>query len=196
MASPISSLVAGVDGIPGGWIAAIAVPDGSSYLECFESFSSLLSRGFDLVLIDMPIGLPSAPSRKCDVEARRILGKRRNLVFPAPIREMLTAADYEAACAARQAVDGKRRSRQLFAILPRIKELDSSVIPPLQERVREGHPEVSFTMMNAGVPMSFHKSKAEGVSERLELLRPEFRDIDSRLLNLPRPPLRTDAIDA
>jgi predicted RNase H-like nuclease len=109
---------------------------------------------------------------------------------------MFDATDYEAACAARQAVDGRRCSRQLFAIVPKIREVDATMSPPLQERAREGHPEVSFTKMNGRTPMSYQKAKREGAEERIRLLRPHFPDIDYRLSALPRSSLRIDAVDA
>src|SRR4051794_33186461 len=129
--------IAGVDGFRGGWIAAIGTGRGATTLERYASFNELLNESFKLIVIDIPIGLPTAPRRICDVEARRIIQQRRNSVFPAPIREMLTAADYPAACDIRAAMDGKRCSKQLFAILPKIREVDALMNAELQGRVRE-----------------------------------------------------------
>lgn len=190
------TLIAGVDGISGGWIAAIEHRGGSTELECFSAFSALLSRGFDLLVVDIPIGLPTASSRDCDVEARRRIGKRRNSVFPAPIREMLSASDHSGACAARGRYDGKRCSKQLSSIIPKIREVDESMEPALQGRVREGHPEFSFTLMNGNMPMSFYKGTREGEAERLQLLQKYFSEIHINLAKLSSRSLRTDAIDA
>src|SRR5699024_4850937 len=99
-----------------------------------------------------PIGLPDAPKRSVDSMARRLIGARRSSVFPAPLRSMLDAPDYTTACRIREAAVGTRCSKQLFAIMPKIKEMDDALTPALQDRIREGHPELSFTMMNRGEP--------------------------------------------
>lgn len=45
-------------------------------------------------VIDVPIGLPEAGPRTCDLEARRLLrAPRASSVFPAPLRSMLSAHD-------------------------------------------------------------------------------------------------------
>ena len=189
-------LLAGVDGTREGWIAALARPQGTSRLECFPTLEFLLEQNLQLIIIDIPIGLPSAPARACDIVARRKIGDRRSSVFPAPRREMLGAPDQLAASQIREELDGRRCSKQLFAILKKIGEADHLITPHLQSRVREGHPEVSFTEMNGGRPMSFYKRKPEGAGERLGLLLGEFPDIETRLATVPRLSLRTDALDA
>jgi predicted RNase H-like nuclease len=173
-----------------------ANPDGSTALQLFPSFAAIVTAGIGMSIIDIPIGLPDAPSRACDPEARQLIGARRNSVFPAPIRAMLSAGDYLAACKAREAAHGKRCSKQLFAILPKIREVDELMTPQLQGRIREGHPEVSFTLLNGGVPMREHKSIEDGKAERLALLRRHFHDIDRQIELLRRPALTTDALDA
>ena len=188
-------LLAGVDATRDGWIAAIAGLEGPSTLECFPSVKALLERDVALVIIDIPIGLPDARARGCDVHARRSIGRRRSSVFAAPRREMLDVPDQATASRVRERLDGTRCSVQLFSILKKIGELDRLITPQLQDRVREGHPEVSFTALNGGEPMSFHKGTPEGARERLELLRHNFADIEARLASLPRS-LRVDAIDA
>jgi predicted RNase H-like nuclease len=191
---PTNATVAGVDGVPGGWIAAISSA-GKTSLELFDSAAELIGRGMGLVLIDIPIGLPDAPSRTCDKEARRLLGIRRSSVFPAPLRAMLGAPDYVTACAISNAAVGKRCSKQLHAIMPKIKEVDDVMTPDLQGNVREGHPELSFTMMNGGVPMNAHKSEAEGVEQRRGLLRRSFQDLEHQLSTIDDAFL-VDALDA
>ncbi|MEA1957489.1 MAG: DUF429 domain-containing protein, partial [Euryarchaeota archaeon] len=87
----------GIDGCHAGWIVVSC----DSQL-CFQSaelkegIQEILdyTRGAALTLIDIPIGLKDRkqPGRRaCDVEARKILGKRASSVFTAPQREALKA---------------------------------------------------------------------------------------------------------
>ena len=90
--------VAGVDGAPGGW--AVFVDDsGHRSVEKVDTLSRLFdgATAFDLVAIDIPIGVLDAfktGGRRCDREARRLLGIRGSSVFPAPVRPALGAASY------------------------------------------------------------------------------------------------------
>ena len=48
-----------------------------------------------VIAVDIPIGLPdSAEPRAADIEARKLLGKRRSSVFPTPHRAVLEAPTY------------------------------------------------------------------------------------------------------
>ena len=188
--------LAGVDGCVGGWIVVEQDGDGLTQHRLFTSFEEIVARAYTAVVIDVPIGLLDAGSRDCDFMARRMLGRRRNSVFPAPIRAMLEAESYEEVCRARERVDGKRCSRQLFAILPKIREVDAGMTPPLQSTIREGHPEVSFAMMNCGRAMHHYKGTAEGRSERVSLLSRDFPEIESKLASLSRRSLAGDLVDA
>ena len=123
--------------------------------------------------IDIPVGLPLCGPRAADVEARRLLGPRRNSVFPAPARRVLGARTYEEACARSRAASGKAISRQLFNILPKILEADTVQSPSRQDRLVEMCPELSLTFIS-GAPMARPKSTAEGRVERMEALGSVF----------------------
>ncbi len=123
--------------------------------------------------IDIPIGLPPYGPRAADVETRRLLGPRRNSVFPAPARSVLGARTYEEACARSRAAGGKAISRQLFNILPKILETDTVQSPSRQDRLVEMCPELSLTFIS-GAPMARPKSTAEGRVERMEALGSVF----------------------
>jgi predicted RNase H-like nuclease len=129
------------------------------------------------VAIDIPIGLPDKGSRRCDLEARKLIGPRRSSVFPAPFRSVLGALTYEDAAIRCRAVSGKSLSLQSFGILPKIGEVDSLMTPDRQRHLVEVHPEVCFTVL-AGAPMSHHKATPEGRDERLSVLSRVFSDID------------------
>lgn len=190
-------MLAGVDGIRNGWIAAILREDGSTEVQTFPTFRSLNEdTTLASIVIDIPIGLPDYGARACDQEARRSLGQPRgSSVFPAPIRSMLTAHDWEDACRIRWEREGKKCSKQVAAILPKIREVDGAMTRDLQKRIREGHPEVSFFMMNRERPVVSGKKTRLGKSERLALLVPCFPDIKRNLQVKPRA-LWVDILDA
>ena len=150
----------GVDGCRAGWVAA---SDRGARL--YPTFAEIVAERFELVLIDVPIGLLQAGPRNCDLQARSLLGARRSSVFPAPGRRLLRARRY-----------GRQCSIQLWNILHKIREVDEAMTPRLQRRVREAHPEVSFALLN-GSPLRFAKKSADGEAERRRLLRPIFGEI-------------------
>src|SRR2546426_1000448 len=194
----MNEMIAGVDGYTRRrWIAAIELSDSSTKVELIESFDALLRRDeLALIVIDVPIGLLDAGSRRCDVIARKLVGRRRSSVYPAPIRNMLGAVNYEDACLRRYEVEKKKCSVQLFAILPTIREVDAQLVPQAQSRVREGHPELSFALLNGGLPMSYAKKRPQGRDERLSLLVRQFPDIHQQNGILALPAAGPDVVDA
>lgn len=178
--------IAGVDGCKSGWVAV--VDNGREILGLVAtSIDELLSQLPDksLVTVDIPIGLPDIGWRSCDIQARRRLGSgRASSVFPAPIRPVLEAANYLDACSIREALEGKRMSQQAYAILPKIREVDTllRLRPEAWTYVREVHPEVSFAHWNAGQPMRVAKKKAAGRAEREELIDDRWPNVRRSLL--------------
>jgi predicted RNase H-like nuclease len=192
---PIPPFIAGLDGCRDGWIAAIE-ENGVTRLRVLRSLSGLVEDPALIVaIIDVPIGLPETGSRRCDLLARKLLrAPRASSVFPAPIRPMLQARDHAEASRLRFAAEGKRCSIQLAAILPKIRELDGLLNPEIQLKVREGHPEVSFAVMNGGQAMSYPKRRSAGRDERIGLLRGHFPDVQIVLAGVER--FQEDAVDA
>lgn len=193
--------VGGLDGCVGGWVLVTASSEewGETEVQVVADLAmvwTMLEGGQLAALgIDMPIGLAESHPRPCDVEVRRRLGPRSSSVFPAPARAVLAATSYREACDLSAAACGKRLSRQLFNILPKIVALDLLITPQVQERVFEVHPELSFSAM-AGRPMSHYKRTREGRDQRLALLRKEFVDVDARLSARPRRCAVDDVLDA
>jgi predicted RNase H-like nuclease len=107
----------------------------------------------------------------------------------------LRAQTYREACDIRFGIEGKMVSRQLFAILDKIRDVDSILTPDLQMRVREAHPEVSFAAMNGGQPMPFPKRSQEGRLQRRALLDTQLPSCTAALTAL-RSGLVLDGIDA
>jgi predicted RNase H-like nuclease len=163
--------VVGVDGCTRGWIA-IALDDAGRtrghFLEHLDDLGDALD-GVHAVAIDIPIGLPSTGRRQADNAARDLLGRRRNSVFYAPVREAITAATHAEASAVSQRITGYGISQQSFALAPKILEAErwaaSTTVP-----VWEVHPEVSFAVM-LGHPAQHSKSTWSGLRERLDALR-------------------------
>jgi predicted RNase H-like nuclease len=178
-----ATVVAGLDGCRGGWVMVTAPVDGTgkSGVEGLADlrgvFATLDSGGLAAVGIDMPIGLPDIGPRRCDVEARAMLGPRRSSVFPAPLRGLLGATEYADALSRCWALSGQGLSRQAFGILAKVGEVDHHMTPRRQLGVVEVHPEVSFTVLS-GHPMAASKWTPAGRAQRLDALRPGFPDID------------------
>jgi predicted RNase H-like nuclease len=157
------AVLAGVDGCRAGWVAALE-DGGRTDLIRLRTLAELPSC---TAVIDIPIGLPAAGARSCDVEARRLLGRpRASSVFPAPTRSLLAAAT-------------PRCSRQLFNILPKIREADELATEACGWF--EGHPEVSFALMDGGRGLVAPKRTPEGRACRRSLLSPAFADLPPQL---------------
>jgi predicted RNase H-like nuclease len=129
-----------------------------------------------LVAIDIPIGLPEAGPRRCDVEARHRLGPRGSSVFPAPVRAVLDATDFAEANRLHREVDGRGLSKQAWNLVPKIREAEhlAQRSAEWRGRLREVHPELSFALLNGATPLSFPKKSPEGQGLRRTLLSRAF----------------------
>lgn len=166
--------LAGVDGCREGWLC-IDERDGELTWRIFSTFKELLDAlpTATIVAVDIPIGLSDAGERPVDPIARKLLrAPRSSSVFPVPIRSVVQETDYRTACQKHWAVDGRALSKQAFAILPKIREVDGLLgeRPGLQARVREIHPEVCFAIWNNGSAMKHRKSDPLGRAEREQLI--------------------------
>jgi len=129
----------------------------------------------DRIFVDIPIGLPNGPKgRCCDVEARRMLkAPRAASVFSAPAREALDAETYDEAGQISRETTGKGMTKQTFAILPKIREVDELLQgnEMLQDMVREVHPEICFWALHGCNPMPQSKKTHQGFDDRRALLK-------------------------
>ncbi len=166
--------LAGVDGCRKGWFRVCRDSDSQEIrfdvLETAEELVSTLPCPI-VVAIDMPIGLPEAGARECDVAARQLLGPRRSSVFRAPIRPSLTATSRLEADSITRSVEGKGVSAQAWGIYGKVKSVDCALAndAKLRSAFCEVHPEVSFLAWNDRQPMAFSKKKREGRRERAVL---------------------------
>jgi predicted RNase H-like nuclease len=185
-----TQIVVGVDGCRSGWICFELERPSTIRVGIQPSFQTLRSayeKRARIIAIDVPIGLVEAGSRKCDLAARKLLGKpRSNSVFPAPPRAALRATTYPEACELSRTAHGTGLSRQTFGILRKIREVDQVMTPRLQDLFFEVHPEVCFWALNSGRPMQHSKSSPTGKKERLELLARCYPTIGELLARVNR----------
>ena len=195
--------VAGVDGCPAGWLVVRA--EASDRLRLLDlsialTFEDMIASTHDCaaIAVDIPIGLSDDGRREPDIAARQILRPlRHSSVFPAPIRPVLAATSYAEACAisASARPDGKRISKQTYAILPKIRQADDVMTPELQERIVEVHPEVCFWKLNGKRPMERPKRTPEGAQARRLLLAEAFATPLSSV-SIPQGAALDDLLDA
>jgi predicted RNase H-like nuclease len=188
-------IAVGVDGCKSGWIAAYCSSQGeaTTSLRHFRTVDDLALWRDKMddevfVTIDIPIGLPeSTKFRRCDEEARRRLGERRNAVFMPPGRYLLAARDH---AEARQLVKERKREEpeargigaRAWGLVPKIREVDEflHVRPEHQEWLLEVHPEVCFLEWSGHLLRGKHS--AVGQIERLRLVRKEFPHVERAIL--------------
>jgi predicted RNase H-like nuclease len=168
--------VMGVDGCRAGWLGIQLASKRQWEVGVFPSFADLWEkhRAATLILVDMPIGLQEAGpgARRCDAQARKILGPRKSSVFPAPCRAAVYQPDYDSAIKENLLRTGKSIFRALWQIAPKIREVDELLQANTAARksLRESHPEVCFWALNRGRPMAHNKKTAAGAAERQKVL--------------------------
>jgi len=174
----------GVDGCRGGWLAVRLSLFGDWEVNLFRSFSHLWDRhsAAALILVDIPIGLKQGSrakssgerqERRCDKEARKLLGSRRAAVFRVPCRPAVYASSYDKALAKNKTLTGKRIFKAAWNISGKIREVDELLVhhPEMRKSVRESHPELCFWSLNGCRPLKYPKSRENGARERLDLLQ-------------------------
>ena len=196
--------VFGVDGCRAGWFFVAMKPTGKTEWGIVERLEKIVVRtGLeDRIFVDMPIGLPEpGDSRPCDVEARKSLGApRSSSVFPPPPRAVLRAGSYDEARGISLSTTGKSLSKQTYALLPRIREVDSLMRGCEKARliVREVHPEVCFWALNGKTSMQHNKRREDGRTERCDVLERHHasarRIFDEAKRAFPRKVLQPDDI--
>ena len=163
----------GIDGCPGGWVAAI-IGDRLKLIfsETLEELREEITASA-LTLIDMPMGLKSQgeSERRCDVEARKFLKKRKMSIFPVPCRQAVYSSSYAEANQVNRGVQGKGLSKQSYNLFPKIREVDKFISRDIDilNRIIEGHPEISFARIDGG-EMSHNKRTQEGFQDRMVVI--------------------------
>ena len=182
------SILLGIDGCRTGWIALrLNTQNQSLQLIHAAQWRHLPWRESDRTAVDMPIGLTDTGPRECDIAARRLLPvSRKSSVFPPPRRYMLACKDWNTAHRLGLEREGTGISKQAWNITAKIRELDESITPADQTRVREVHPELVFHLLGGGAPLP-PKRQTTGRRARLKLLRSAgLPDLTPHLGRLPR----------
>ena len=170
----------GIDACKGGWFYVALKPSGKVECGVCEMVADLVRKAeeTDRLFIDIPIGLPHGrEERACDRKAREKLGSPRGCsVFRTPVRKALSATCYDEAKRFSREETCKAVTKQTFAIMPKIKEVDDLLRRCEKARriVSEVHPEICFWSLAGESPMCHSKKKREGRRERLEVLKSVF----------------------
>jgi predicted RNase H-like nuclease len=185
--------VLGVDGWRGAWVGALLDGRSVTLLALPDIAAVLAVPDVELIAIDMPIGLSDDGPRACDIAARRLLGRARSSVFPAPLRAVLGCANYADACAVSRTASGKALSVQAWNLVPAIRALDAALddVPP--GHVLEVHPELAFRALDDRVETP--KASARGLAQRVRALQPAMDVLDALSAAPPGVPA-VDALDA
>ncbi len=176
----------GIDACHSGWIMIVFDKSDHRFSYSFSAtFSALFAnhktgKAYSRFLVDMPVGLPPAKNagdarmgqRSCDMQARKILGKKHASIFNPPCRQALAEKNYDSASATNYRMTGKKISRQSWNIVPRIKEVDEYLQKHRQADsfILESHPEIAFQKLNLHIPLQYSKKSTEGIQERLAIL--------------------------
>lgn len=180
--------VAGIDGCRDGWVAVTVESGAFAAATCRHGADlrqMLSGLAADMAIVDIPIGLSSGPAgRSVEKAMRDLLRGKASSVFNAPCRQALDATSYEEASRLNAEVLDVGLSRQTYGIMPKIAEADRTIAGFGQDRVREGHPEVSFCVAD-GSPIVANKSAAKGMLWRAGVLQRLGFDLGALARSLP-----------
>lgn len=196
----------GADACKHGWIAAIIGEKGKlRELRFFKKIDELWSTYHKFafkISVDIPIGLKESgkEERICDTLARKILQKPRSTsIFRTPTRQAVYKNTYREASITNKRITGKKISKQVFNITPKIKEVDTflRINKQARNKLLETHPELCFFMLNNSSSMKYSKHSRRGQQERIEVLKNWGLNIETCLNNSKiRSKYLLDALDA
>ncbi|MFZ5815221.1 MAG: DUF429 domain-containing protein, partial [Bacillota bacterium] len=178
---------AGADGCRAGWVVAWMDETGRfAPLTLHETLAEVVAacEGVGALLIDIPMGLrEQGGERTCDLQTRRLLGRRGSTLFRVPVRSAVYAPTREAADALNRAATGKGISAQAFGICRKIAEADRllQANPGLRAWVHESHPEACFGALNGWEPLLEKKKGRQGQERRLAILARHAANAAERL---------------
>jgi len=175
----------GIDGCSKGWVCAIISKNILS-VKLYSSIDSIISgvSTCNVILIDMPIGLPSNQyHERPDNIARRVISKRASSIFPVPCRQAVYAPSANQAYLENERILGKKFTPLTLGIIPKIREIDEFLQnnQKYKNKIFESHPEVCFSRLNGETVMS-KKNSLFGIVERIRILNNYIPDIDVNLI--------------
>lgn len=191
----MSATLTGIDGYPGGWVAARMHGHHIDWQACAEEDFGILVA--DVTAVDMPIGLQETGWRECDERARQLLAKAGSRVFMTPPRsvvELGLSVTNEVVQEESRRTTGQGVSRQALGLATRILVVDRYIARHPRAAIREVHPELSFLALAGRVLDS--KKTATGVAQRLLALGKWRTDIIEALSRAPDGVPIDDCLDA
>ncbi len=173
--------VLGVDGWSKGWVG-IELNDGRFAADHIAlSLAGIIkSNGYDVITVDIPLGLFESGLRQADIASRKELGPRASSVFLTPPRPVFQEGSFASANALNRVLTGLGLSQQSYALRQRVLEADELFDDGETLRLFEIHPEVSFAKMG-GRPAPFSKKTWQGQHDRVERLEAHGITIPAKL---------------
>lgn len=167
--------------------------DGGQRFDYSSDLQNLISGPYVRAMIDVPVGLPAHGYRRCDIEARALVGSR---VFLGARWGVWQFKCHQDANEHYWRLGDKGISRQLWCIRDKLKEVNEWMTPDRQLKLLESHPELVFRWL-AGRDLDSKKS-ASGREQRLNILQGYGLDEIGRWLTTRRGTRigRDDLIDA
>jgi predicted RNase H-like nuclease len=181
------SLVAGVTPCRGGWLVASAKINGTVFAPeiptRMTSFEQVVDArpSFSVIALNAPVGYLDAVQtggRKCDREARALLGRRGGAVKNAPVRIDVGRGDID--------LLGEHVDAITRTLLPRYREVATEMAPYRQRTVYEVNADLSFFQLNQDEPMHWSKRTGKGMDERRAVLEKKVQGI-ARVLDAEVP---------
>ena len=161
----------GIDGCKAGWIVACIDQASQLNFYCINELSGLYHfETPESIWIDMPMHFARSGYRSSEIEARKLLGKRRSSVFFTPCAQAVYAHSFAEACAINQKHCGKKISIQVWNICNKIRAVNSFALNNPGLKISESHPELCFYGLNNATPCVHNKKTAEGRAERLQII--------------------------
>lgn len=177
-------LLAGVMPVSRGWLVAGAKYHGATVApeepQVVPTFIEVLDYkpAYEVIALFAPIGLYDDPvprGRRCEQEARRLLGMpRASAIASAPTRLALGSSTYREAAES----SGGHLSPVRWRQFGRIAEVDEAIAPYWQRTVFEVHPETSFFQLGNDRPLRYSKRTQLGMAERRELLEARLPGVE------------------
>ncbi len=198
--------IAGIDGYTGGWIAVVIDDGNFATAQVFSNkdLETLIELNrIAYAIVDIPIGLTSdSEPRNTEAAMRKFLKKRHVCVFNTPCRQALDTIDendYWLASDVNRKILGVKLTKQTFYIMEKIREADVIVQKLGQDKIREGHPEVSFKVLANDKVLNLENKKTnEGKKQRIDFLEGAGFDCANLKQHLPNhhPAKLDDLLDA
>lgn len=180
------TLIAGVTPCPGGWLVASSKVQGTVFAPDdpvrMPTFMEVVDQRpqYSIIALNAPVGYLNhrvIGGRRCDREARALLGHRGSAIKSAPVR-LDSQRDIDLLPDQLDAIS--------HTLLPRFREVANEMAPFRQRTIYEVHPELSLFQINGDAPMAYSKHSEKGIAERRALLEIKVPSVE-RILNAEVP---------